>query len=417
MVKKKVKKLLFQNWQIILILVLALFLRVFRLPYLITFAGDQGRDLLVVQKMIVDHRWTLLGPKTSIFPIYFGPAYYYLILPVLFVSKLDPLGVSYFMVFLWLCAIYLTYLIGKNVFCSRVGLYSAFFFSIWPLGIEYSRQSFSSFPTPFFATIFLFGLWYSLMKKNNIGFFLTGLSFGVMMQLHYLNFLLFLTAFFVLVVFKKLSLKRTLFFLFGFIFTFSPMIMFEVRHNLFNSKTLIFSLKDKGMGDFKFSIYYFVSFFPVIFILLGWFINFIYEKKKIFGVMFFILLTILNIRKIDFWRDHGFTMPEGWNYLGVKKASEIIANDASGNFNVAAILDGDTRAYPYRYIIETKGKKPMTVEDYPKAEILYVVARGDEEFVLNYPVWEIQSFMPASIKKTWKITDNISVYKLGKIKK
>lgn len=417
MVRKKIKKLVLQNWIIILILALALFLRVFRLPHLIAFGGDQGRDLLVVKKMIVNHRWTLLGPQTSIFPIYFGPAYYYLILPVLFVFKLDPLSVSYFMVFLWLCTIYLTYLIGKNVFCPRVGWYSAFFFSIWPLGIEYSRQLFSSFPTTFFAAVFLFGLWYSLMKKNNIGFFLAGLSFGVMMQLHYLNFLFFLTIFFFLVIFKKLSLKRILFFLFGFIFAFSPVIGFELRHDFFNSKTLIFFLKDKGVKDFNFGIHYFVSFFPVIFIFFGWFINLIYEKKKIFGTMTFIFLTVLCIRKIDFWRDHGFTMPEGWNYLGVKKASEIIASDAGGDFNVAAVLDGDTRAYPYRYIIETRGKKPMAVEDYPKADVLYVVARGDGEFVLNYPVWEIQSFVPAKVTNVWGIQNNISVYKLEKIKK
>ncbi len=96
-------------------------------------------------------------------------------------------------------------------------------------------------------------------------------------------------------------------------------------------------------------------------------------------------------------------MPEGWDYLGVKKASEIIAKDASGDFNVAAILDGDTRAYPYRYIIETLGKKPLGVEDYNKSKVLYVIAKGGADNVIGYPVWEIKSFLPAKVTTKWQI--------------
>lgn len=162
--------------------------------------------------------------------------------------------------------------------------------------------------------------------------------------------------------------------------------------------------------------HYLGAIYPFLFILLGLFFQEVFktEFKNIF-ILLFVILIFFNLMSIDFWRNSGYGMPKNWKMNDVKKAGKIIAQDADKNFNVAAILDGDTRAYPYRYIIETEGEKPLTVEDYPRAEILYVVAKGDGEFVLTYPVWEIYSFLPARIEKQWPVTAEVSVFKLKKI--
>lgn len=401
-------------WLILLIIFIASAIRFYRLPSLITFGGDQGIDLLVVKRMIIDHRWTLLGPKTSILAIYNGPAYYYLILPVLYLFKLDPLSVSYFMVLLWLGAIFLTYIFGKEIFNKRVGILAALFFSIWPVSVEYSRQSFNSFPTPLFAIVFLLGIHFFIQNKKILYIIFAGLSFGIMLQLHYFNFLLGFIVFFYLFVKKYLDIKSFLCFLGGVVLTLSPFILFELRHNLFNTRTLFLSFSNGGMSSFEFKTHYLIAFFPVAFIFLAYILDRIYLWKKILGLILIIFLVFININKIEFSRTNGFTMPEGWNYLGVKKASQIIAKDASGDFNIAAILDGDTRGYPYRYIIEIAGKQPKGVEEYTNLKNLYVVARGSENDVLNYPVWEIQTFLPAKISKTWEIQNNIKVFKLEK---
>ena len=51
---------------IFLILVIAAFMRLYRINDYMTFLGDEGRDALVVKKIIVDHKPTLLGPTASV---------------------------------------------------------------------------------------------------------------------------------------------------------------------------------------------------------------------------------------------------------------------------------------------------------------------------------------------------------------
>ena len=51
---------------IVCLLVLALGMRVWRLPEYMVFLGDEGRDALVVKKILVEKDFPLLGPVTSI---------------------------------------------------------------------------------------------------------------------------------------------------------------------------------------------------------------------------------------------------------------------------------------------------------------------------------------------------------------
>jgi hypothetical protein len=411
----KIRHFFKENWLVVLILLVAAFLRLYRLKELTTFAGDQGIDLLAV-KRILDGHWTLLGPKTSILSVYNGPIYYYLLLPVLYFFKLEAVSPSYFMVCLWLGAIFLTYLLTKKMFNRRAATLAALLFSVWPIAIEYSRSSFNSFPTPFFAAFFIWSAWRFFRRKSYWAIALAGGCAGVMMQLHYFNFFLIALSVLFLVLKRKLTIKSLLIFLTFGALTFSPMIAFELRHQFFNTKTLIFSLRGGGVKSFSFQIHYFISFFPLIFVGLGYVLERIIKWNRILGTILLAAIIILNVKGLDLRRNHGYTMPENWSLVEVEKASEIISGDAKSDFNVAAILDGDTRAYPYRYIIETTGKRPMGVEEYPKAETLYVIGKGEAKDILSYPVWEISSFLPAKVTRVWPIKNSISVFKLERVK-
>jgi len=416
MASKRILLFFKAHWQIILILLIGLFLRLFRLRYLTTFAGDQGIDLLVVKRMLVDHQWTLLGPKTSITPIFNGPVYYYLLLPFMAVFRLDPIGASYFMILLYLGTICLLYLFGQEFLNKKIGLFSALFFAIWPISIEYARVSFNSFPTPFFAILFLYSLAKSL--KNYRWVILSGLCFGMMMQLHYFNFFLGLLGLAWLLFKTKINFKVTLLFILFFLIGFSPMILFEVRHNFFNTRTLWLFLTQKGMPSFKWQLHYFISFFPIAFLIIGIFLDWVLRKNKIMGILLVLLLVFLNLSQVNLFRKNGYTMPEGWNMIGVQKVTKIIVGDVKENqenrYNIAALLDGDTRAYPYRYFLEVMGEKPMAVEEYPQSKILYVVGKGNNAFILSYPVWELSSFLPAEVSKVWDIQNEVKLFKLVK---
>ncbi|MCX6724495.1 MAG: glycosyltransferase family 39 protein, partial [Candidatus Shapirobacteria bacterium] len=155
--------------------------------------------------------------------------------------------------------------------------------------------------------------------------------------------------------------------------------------------------------------------YPFVFLWFGYlFEKLISFKKRIFFYFCFIVLIIFQLSSFRFKVDNGFGMPSGWNMKATKKAAKIIAEDASGKFNVANLLDGDTRGYAYRYLLSLSGKEPLGVESYPESDILYVITKVSEKEVFSYPVWEIYSFVPTKIEKSWTIKDNVKIFKLVK---
>ena len=71
------------SFPIFAVILLAAALRFYRIREYLTFLGDEGRDVLVVKRMLLDGKFTLLGPITSVGSIYMGPVYYYLTAPFL----------------------------------------------------------------------------------------------------------------------------------------------------------------------------------------------------------------------------------------------------------------------------------------------------------------------------------------------
>jgi len=136
---------------------------------------------------------------------------------------------------------------------------------------------------------------------------------------------------------------------------------------------------------------------------------------KLSIIIVLISVIALNLSVLNLDRTEGYTMAKGWNLTGIKKSSRIISDDVSSNkFNIVATLDGDTRARPYRFLVETYGKIPLGVENYPESEILYLVSRESEQEILNYSVWEVSSFKPFKFEREWPIQNGIKLYKLSK---
>ncbi|MBM3205367.1 glycosyltransferase family 39 protein [Candidatus Shapirobacteria bacterium] len=155
--------------------------------------------------------------------------------------------------------------------------------------------------------------------------------------------------------------------------------------------------------------------YPFVFLWFGYlFAKLASFKGGFVFLLAFVFLVISQLSQFKFTTQSGLGMPWGWNMKLTKESAKIIAEDASGRFNVANLLDGDIRAYAYRYLISLSGKEPLGVEQYPQAEILYVITQGDEQGVLQYPVWEIYSLGPIKVEKSWIIKDDFKIFKMVK---
>lgn len=240
---------------IVLILLLSAFLRLYRINEYIIFLGDEGRDVLVVKRIIVDHKFTLLGPITSVGSMYMGPIYYYFMVPFLLLFNFNPVGPAIMVVLFSLATIYLIYYILKKYVSLKSAILASFLYAISPLTIIHGRSSWNPNLVPFFSLLIVLGLLKVVVDRNPKWALIVGLAFGISFQLHYVSLLLVPLIFASLALIRfRLQLKYYLYLLGGFILTFSPFIIFELRHQFTNSRAVVnfFLLSSKtstGVGS------------------------------------------------------------------------------------------------------------------------------------------------------------------------
>ncbi len=236
---------------VFVILLLASYLRLYNISGYMTFLGDEGRDVLVVKHMIVDHKFTLLGPTASVGGFFLGPIYYYFMLPFLWLWNLDPTGPAVMVALFGIATVYLVYLLGKELLDVRAGLAAALLYALSPVAIAYSRSSWNPNLVPFFSTLLIYTLWKTYKNMSSWKFLAVGIILGIGLQLHYLFLFLFPVVaiwFFMLGNYKK-YLRFYLTTILGFLLGYSTFLAFELRHGFPNTMSMIrFIMTGKDTG-------------------------------------------------------------------------------------------------------------------------------------------------------------------------
>ncbi len=254
------------------IILLAAFLRLYRIQDYMTFLGDEGRDVLVVYNILHGHL-TLLGPTSSVGGFFLGPIYYYFMAPFLWLFNYNPVGPAVMVALFGIATVWLIYVVGKEIFNTKVGLMASLLYALSPLVITYSRSSWNPNPLPFFSLLILYLLYKGLVNKNLKLFFVCGVLFGIAMQLHYLALFLGVAMVLYLAIgffFRQKSFasvgklfKYYFSLLIGFLLGWSPFLAFEIRHGFLDFKNItsfvLFSGKTGASGNY-FAIVYDVFF-------------------------------------------------------------------------------------------------------------------------------------------------------------
>ena len=228
------------------ILLVALFLRVYKLPEYMTFLGDEGRDALMIKRILVDKDFPLLGPPTSIGNIYLGPLYYYMMAIPMAIFWLNPVAAAAQVAIIGVLAIGLIYYLGREWFGKWAAIVSALLYTISPVNIIYSRSSWNPNPAPFFALLAILGIHMINKTGNFLWFILTGIALAFAVQMHYLA--LILLPIFGLIWIYQVFLKRdqkSKFIILGtlgailiFLFLMSPLLIFDLKYDYLNYKAI-----------------------------------------------------------------------------------------------------------------------------------------------------------------------------------
>lgn len=248
--------------QIVLVTMLiasAVFLRLYRLPEFLTFLGDQGRDAIIIKRIITFEHLPAIGPPTSIGQVYLGPFFYYLMSPFLLIARFNPVGLGLATSFLTIIALIFAFRVVKKKISQAAAIIFLSLYAFSFVNIEFARFAWNPNLLPVFSFFTLYFFYKTLTDKKIYYSILFGSFLSFSIQLHYLAVLLMpsLLAFGIVYLaqhkaidslFKKLGLAIA-----SFLFFSLPLFIFDLRHDFLNSKNFIRMFSEPG-NETKISI-------------------------------------------------------------------------------------------------------------------------------------------------------------------
>ncbi len=240
----RIKKQILQK-HILLLLGLALaglLLRLNNFSQLFYYTMDEEAMNLIQRQIVLGQHYPLIG---SVSPLgtYLGPIFYYFGALILWLSNLNPLGQEIFAIFLGTANIFLIYLVGRDLFSRKVGIFAAAFYSLSSLMILFDRRFWHLTPGPFLSLLVLWSIFKIKHGKIRFIYLLTAaLIFG--WNTDYTNLILFLFTGLAWIIFKlPVRRKEIAIALAVFLVSNLPLAAFELRHNFLNTKAVISYLK------------------------------------------------------------------------------------------------------------------------------------------------------------------------------
>lgn len=211
------------------------------------FLGDQGRDALIVKKIVLFQNFPAIGPPSSIGEVFLGPFYYYLVSPFLALTRLNPVGLAIGVALISTVGIYFAYSIVRKSLSDKIALFFFFLATFSFELVRISRFSWNPNLLPYFSFVTVYFFVSSLKEKNKYTIrdtLLFGLFFGLSFQLHHLAGLLALpiALYFLICLIRRktASLFVVPFVSLGmFLVTLLPVAIFELRHQFLNTRNLI----------------------------------------------------------------------------------------------------------------------------------------------------------------------------------
>jgi hypothetical protein len=241
---RRIKSIILKNRFFLLLIILLAFVRFYRLEEFITFLGDQGRDAIIIKRIAVLEKLPAIGPVSSVGGMFLGPFYYYLMAPFLLLFQFNPVGLGFAVGLLSLFGLIYLFFITKKELNKNAAYLFLILAGFAKIIVEYNRFSWNPNLLPFFAFVTLYFLVKFYQSENTGYLFLFGAFLALSLQLHYLAFLLGLTiAVFILFNYKKtisfFKWKNLIILTASFLIFYSPLIIFDLRHQFINSKNLI----------------------------------------------------------------------------------------------------------------------------------------------------------------------------------
>ncbi len=271
----------------------------------LVFGWDQETYSTAVRDIVQNHKFTLIGPRANNDRGFFlGPHFTYLITPFYMATNLHPIAMLYFVM------VYNLIFFGAAIFIiSKVfgKLHALFFSAFWTFNyllVQYDSTPWWSLLLPL-GVLLVWGCLYMIHKKPKMKWYVAlGLTLGFFMnQQAQFIFVIAFAGLFLLQSKKRseiLAPKKLLALIASFVVMFLPLILFDLRHDFLNTRSLLaFFAPGGGLGAGRDPNIWMVVVGNLLKPLIYW-DNTVYMRAIL--VLFFILAVVLGQKREGFYR-------------------------------------------------------------------------------------------------------------------
>lgn len=399
------KTFVHKYWEVILLSILILLGCILRLIHFeprLEFLADQGLAASRVLEIWQNKELTLLGPSSSYGELnrklFFGSVSYYFQIPFMLLANWDPLFASVlFALFSCLTAVALFY--GTKKLCNvSIAFVITSIYLFVPSYITYTQflwnPNFLLALTP--IVVLLMSLQYCHQQKYYYQVLLY-FAIGLQILFHYQ----YIVVLVIIAIFQIVTQRHNRLHLFlaafgGLVLGVSPMILFEVRNNFYNTRTFFLILQLSDRGGAVYGLYYWLSSILILLIVIGYFIkDFLkrfYPVPIITGLLLISFVTSLNFPERS----------NGWYYKYDVRAYEIIRSQQVERYSVVNLVY-DTLAQVQRYFHRKDGLD-YNFDAYTDVDKLFVIAESISDNPQDVP-YEINSLRPYTIQEKWLLNE------------
>lgn len=243
------------KWWLLVIVTLALIFRAYNFQKSFSFAHDQDLYSWIAKDIVVNHHQRLVGQITSVDGVFIGSFYYYLMAVFYGLFGMNPLSAAIPVTIIGMFNLWSIYWVIKKHYGGKAGTAAAIIYAF-----SYGIVSFDRWSVPTEPTI-TWSIWFLEvileMRKGNLKWLpLYGFLVGFTWQLHIALLPVLplpIVAYFVgkndfLKIWQGKQLKRSLISIAIFLLTLSPFLLFEVKHNFSQVKSIMIAQGKPAVG-------------------------------------------------------------------------------------------------------------------------------------------------------------------------
>lgn len=239
-------KIILKNKLLIFLLTFVLLTRFFLLKdQVFSFTFDHGKDSLAVLDIWLNHDIKLIGPWTSIPGLYFGPAWYYLLLPAYIIGNGAPVYAIYLMTLLLLLQIYLAY--------RYLGKEEALIMATGITWLDISTSAWNPFPMTLISLLILILFKKIKEQRRASNWQLYLLALTASLGCHFSTaFAIFFPVLIFIFLFREkiaLSFKQLSYMFLAYLMPFIPQLLFEIKHDFSEVRAILSYLQNSQGGD------------------------------------------------------------------------------------------------------------------------------------------------------------------------